>query len=70
MNEIYPVQTLRVKLEAERLAAIEELAASSDTSALEGMQKLAVIQSALTAVVEEIDRHRVKLGGGSEEGLK
>lgn len=70
MDEDYPVQTLRAKLEAGRLAAIEELAASTHVPALEGMQKLAIIQSALTAVVEEIERHRVKLGGGSEEGLR
>jgi hypothetical protein len=34
------------------------------------LQKIALIQSALTAVREEIKNHEVKVGGGGELPLK
>jgi hypothetical protein len=70
MDETHPVQALLARLEAARLLAIDELSSSSETPNFEEMQKLAVIQSALTAVSEEIEFHRVRLGGGSEQALK
>lgn len=58
MDEYHCVQALRAKLDAARLATIEEMAASSDAPTLDGMQKLAFIQSALTAMVGEMEPHR------------
>ncbi|WP_284311438.1 hypothetical protein [Labrys miyagiensis] len=54
-------QAPRAKLEAARLAAIEQLAASSNTPPLERIQALAFIQSVQTDVVEEIEERISKL---------
>ncbi|MGC1689755.1 MAG: hypothetical protein WA756_07440 [Pseudolabrys sp.] len=61
----HPVHTLRAKLEAERLKLVEQLAADGALSN-EAIRKLADLQSALTAVSEEIETHGVRLGWGGE----
>jgi hypothetical protein len=70
MNDAHPVQSLLARLQAARLAAVDELAISGEMPTFEGMERLSIIQTALTAVAEEIELHRVKLGGGSEQELK
>ena len=70
MTDVYPVQALRTHLEAARLAAIEALANDGNTPSIESLLSLATIQTALTAVIEEVESHRVKVGGGSEQELK
>ena len=63
----YPVHSLRSTLEAERLNLVKRLA--TGTRAADTVQQLAVIQTALTAVREELEKHSVQVGGGSETGL-
>ncbi len=70
MTDSEPIHNLRAKLEAARLKAVEELAAKGGEPPVEGLQKIALLQGALTAVLEEIKAHAVKIGGGSEEPLK
>jgi hypothetical protein len=70
MTNSLPIHDLRARLEAERLQAIEELAAKSGPLPVDLLQKIAVLQSALHAVRDEIASHDVKIGGGSEQPLK
>jgi hypothetical protein len=63
MHQQHPVHVLRTILEAARLKAIESLAASSDPLTLTGLRELATIQTALSAVREEIQAHGVGWGG-------
>jgi hypothetical protein len=69
MVDPLPVHHLRAALEAQRLLAVEELAANGANLPTDALQKLALIQGALTAVEEEIKGHEVKIGGGSETPL-
>jgi hypothetical protein len=70
MTEYAPIHELRSTLEAARLQAVEELALNRGSLSFEGIQKLAILQSALNGVEEEIKAHEVKLGGGAEVPLK
>ena len=67
MSEQYPVHALLSALEAERLKLVKKLA--TGTQATDTVQQLATVQTALTAVREEIDEHSVRVGGGGEKGL-
>ncbi|VTZ26682.1 conserved hypothetical protein [Methylocella tundrae] len=70
MSDSSPIHALRANLEAARLQAVEELAAKGASLSPDGLQKLASLQLALTAVREEIEAHDVKIGGGGEVPLK
>ncbi len=70
MKYSYPIHDLRERIETARLQLIEELAAMCGPLSPETLQKIALIQSALTAVREEIKDHEVKVGGGDERALR
>ncbi len=70
MIQRMPIHDLGAKLEARRLKAIEELAGKRDTLPGEAMREIALLQTVLTAVREEIASHEVKLAGGAEKPLK
>ena len=71
MIQRLPVHDLRAQLETLRLKAIEELAAKADGALpANSLQRIAILQTVLTAVREEIEAHEVKLGGGAETPLK
>ena len=63
MAEQHPVQAFRVVLEKARLDLIEQLAKSSSPLTESNFQLLATIQTALSAVREEIRAHGVGWGG-------
>jgi hypothetical protein len=65
--EQHPVHSLLSTLEAERLKLVKKLA--TGTQAADTVQQLATVQTALTAVREEIEEHSVRVGGGGERGL-
>ena len=67
MSAQYPVYSLRSTLEAERLKLVKKLATGTQTA--DAVQQLATVQTALTAVREEIEEHSVRVGGGGERGL-
>jgi hypothetical protein len=69
MTDSQPIHTLQARLEDARLEAIQRMSAMEDTGTVDALHELATIQTALMAVREEIEAHRVKLGGGSEQGL-
>ncbi|PNG26234.1 hypothetical protein [Methylocella silvestris] len=69
MTDPLPIHHLRAALEAQRLTAVEELAAEGGAQTLESLQKLAIIQGALQAVGDEIKAHEIKVGGGGEKPL-
>ncbi|ACK51863.1 hypothetical protein Msil_2952 [Methylocella silvestris BL2] len=69
MTDPLPIHHLRSALEAQRLTAIEELAAKGGAPTLDSLQKLAIIQGALQAIDDEIKAHQVKVGGGGEKPL-
>ena len=60
-------RSLRSTLEAERLKLVKRL--ETGTQAADTVQQLAIIQTALIAVREEIEEHSVRVGGGGETGL-
>ena len=68
MSAQRPVHSLRGALEAERIKLVEKMAATG-TPAPDIIQQLAIIQTALTAVREEIEEHSVRSGGGGEREL-
>jgi hypothetical protein len=70
MTEYAPIHQLRAKLETARLQAVEELASKNGVLPADALQRLAVLQTALKGVEEEIKAHEVKLGGGAEVPLK
>ena len=72
MIQRLPVHDLCAQLETLRLKAIEELAAANGGGALsaDSLQRIAILQTVLTAVREEIEAHEVRLGGGAETPLK
>jgi len=65
----HPVHALRTKLGTERLALVQELAASGALSA-DVLRELSILQAALTAVSEEIEAHSAKLGWGADNELE
>ena len=69
MAKQHPVHALRANLEAARLKAVEELAATNVPYSPDALHRLASLQAALTAVTEEIAMHDPAVGGGSSEGL-
>jgi hypothetical protein len=71
MIQRLPVHDLRGQLETLRLKAIEELAAKAGGALpADSLERIAILQTVLTAVREEIEAHEVKLGGGAETPLK
>jgi hypothetical protein len=70
MTHSSPLYDLRERIETVRLQLVEELAAKGGPLPPDTLQKIALIQSALTAVREEIKNHEVKVGGGGELPLK
>ena len=70
MTHSFPIHDLRERIETARLQLLEELAAEGEPLPTDTLQKIALIQSALTAVREEIKNHEVKVGGGGELPLK
>ena len=70
MSSREPIHELLAKLSTARLQAIEELAAREGTLSIEDLRGLAVLQTAVTAVEDEIAAHETKLGGGSETPLR
>jgi hypothetical protein len=69
MAEKLPIHSLAANLESERLKEIQALAAKGGIPSADALQRLAFLHAALVAVREEIVKHSVGLGGGSEEGL-
>jgi hypothetical protein len=67
MTTTHPVHTLRAALEAERLKAVESLAASAGTAPPDALRQLATLQMALMAVREEIETHSIRLGWGDSD---
>jgi hypothetical protein len=70
MTSETPVHDLQMALVESRLRAIEELAAKGGMFSLDDVQKLATLQSALSAVNEVIVEHQGRLGWGSPVPLK
>jgi hypothetical protein len=70
MVQRMPIHDLRANLEARRLKSIEELAKNRNSLPGEAMREIAMLQTVLTAVREEIASHEVRLGGGAESPLK
>jgi hypothetical protein len=69
VNKPHPIHSLQEALAARRLQAVEALAAKEDEISADDPRQLAVLQTALVAVREEIEAHRVQLGWGSEAEL-
>jgi hypothetical protein len=59
-----PVHDLQAALAAARLYAVEQLAAKGGTFPPDDLEKLAILQAALTAVNEVIAEHQGRLGWG------
>ena len=59
-----PVHDLQTALVAARLYAVEQLAAKGGKFPPEDLEKLAILQAALTAVNEVIVEHQGRLGWG------
>jgi hypothetical protein len=70
MTEITLLRQLRKKLEHERLHAIEELASEGKELSDDWLQRIAMLQTALAAVNEELNAHSVRLGGGDEQPFR
>jgi hypothetical protein len=71
MVQRLPVHDLRAQLETLRLKAIEELAAKAGGAlTADSLQRIAILQTVLIAVREEIEAHEIKLGRGAETPLK
>src|SRR6185437_16062156 len=65
----HAVHTLRANLEAARLKAINELAATDGEFRPDALQALATLEMALTAVREAIEIHGPRLGWGGNDEL-
>jgi hypothetical protein len=70
MTSETPVHDLQTALAAARLRAVEELAAKGGTFSPDDLQKLATLQSALSAVNEVIAEHQGRLGWGPPPPLE
>jgi len=69
MANHHPVHRLRANLEAARLKAIDELAATDGAFHPDALQAIATLQMALTAVREAIEAHGPRLGWGGNDEL-
>jgi methylmalonyl-CoA mutase N-terminal domain/subunit len=70
MTKSRPADTLETNLLAARLKAIKALAETGGEFSADALHELAALQTALTAVREEIEAHGGRLGwGGSEDTL-
>jgi hypothetical protein len=73
MSKRMPIHALKDTLEQARFQAIQVLAPAGGTIPVlsdEALRRVALIQSALVAVREEIAEHEVKVGGGAEQPLE
>ena len=70
MTSETPVHDLQTALVAARLYAVEQLAAKGGKFPPEDLEKLAILQSALSAVNEVIVEHQGRLGWGSPAPLE
>jgi hypothetical protein len=70
MTSETPVHDLQTALVAARLYAVEQLAAKGGTFPPEDLEKLAILQSALSAVNEVLAEHQGRLGWGPAEPVK
>ncbi|WP_395664511.1 hypothetical protein [Methylocella sp.] len=72
MTDHAPIHSLRDRLETERLAAVEGLAAGASSAELSGdaLARLAALQAALSAVREELEVHGVREGWGDAAALR
>jgi hypothetical protein len=70
MTSETPVHDLQAALVAERLHAVEQMAAKGGALFPEELRKLAILQSALSAVNEVIVEHQGKLGWGPAPPLE
>jgi hypothetical protein len=70
MTSENPVHDLQKALAAARLRAVEELAANGETFSPDDLQKLAILQGALSAVNELIAEHQGRLGWGPAAPLE
>ena len=66
---IQNIHTLRDQLASARLQAIQELAAEGPAVSLEALQKVSLIQTALSAVADEIEAHQTRVGRNQETHL-
>ncbi len=67
MTKLHPVHALKAKLQTAQLNAIETLAAKDMAISADALRELATIQTALTALREEVESHAIKLGWGAGE---
>jgi hypothetical protein len=65
--ETHPVHVLRESLETQRHKAIESLSKKISPLSLESMREVAILQTVLTAVREEIETHSFRPGWGEDE---
>jgi hypothetical protein len=70
MIQRFPIHDLLAHLETARLKAIQELAAKPGALPADALQGIAILQTVLTAVREEIAAHEVRVGSGAEKSLK
>lgn len=66
MSLPHPLLTLKNDLETARFGLINKLASDSTSEFIEVLQQLSHLQTALTAVREEIESHGSGLGWGGE----
>ena len=70
MTNSRPVDTLKANLLAARLKAIKALAETGGEFSANALHELAALQTALTAVREEIEAHGGRMGwGGGDDTL-
>jgi hypothetical protein len=69
VTQVHPVHALRANLESARLKTVQALAAKENAISPDALRELATLQSALTAVREEIEAHGGKLGWGTTTEL-
>jgi methylmalonyl-CoA mutase N-terminal domain/subunit len=70
MTNSRPVDTLRTNLLAARHKAVKALAETGGEFSADALHELAALQTALTAVREEIEAHAARMGwGGSDDTL-
>jgi hypothetical protein len=70
MTNSRPVDMLRINLLAARHKAVKALAETGGEFSVDALHELAALQTALTAVREEIEAHAARMGwGGSDDTL-
>ena len=70
MIQRFPIHDLLTHLETERLKAVQELAAKPGALPADTLQGIAILQTVLTAVREEIAAHEVRVGSGAARPLE